>query len=1091
MKRLVVLAAILVLLPAPPSQAGETQAVEAQGITPPALASAASLAVTLITGDSVRVTPVPGARPAIQVAAATWPGRRVTFHTTYSGDRIRVVPSDVAHLVGRTLDPALFDVGALAEVGELRVIVRGGGSGAGKALPSIGATVQRLTTADAATVGARLSRNEGPQHIWLDAMAKAETATAKAESAAAKAETATAKAETATAKAETATAKAETATAKLDRNLTQIGAPHAWDRGLSGTAVKVAVLDTGVDPSHPDLRGRLVKAENFTDSPTADDRNGHGTHVASIVAGDGAAAGGQRRGVAFGSELLSGKVLGDEGTGSFSDIIEGMQWAADQGARIVNLSLGTDFPSNGSDPLSQAVESLTASHGTLFVVSAGNRGPGESTIGAPGAATSALTIGAVDAHDRLAAFSSRGPRVGDRAVKPELTAPGVDIIAARASGTDLGEPVNARYTRLSGTSMAAPHVAGAAALLAQHHPQWTGRELKALLVGSASPVKETAFAAGSGRLDLPKALRQNVIAADPTLSFGFVPYPPQPLAARPVTLVNKGSAAVTVDLSARMGGLGAAVRPAKVTIPAGGSAKADVSVAVERGDYGAFGGQVNAGELTVPLGVFKEPVHHFVHLRALDRLGTSRVETLAWLVNLDDIRLSPADPVLLTDGVATARVRPGHYTITAAIPTLEEGDPPPEDDDLIVTSVSIAAVADVTIDREREIVLNARNARPLSASVAGVATTPVDVHVFVAAKDRDDNGSVLAYQTSAQDVIEGKLFVEPTATARHGSLELSSKWRLNTVDGSTTYDLLFASGSFPSNLEYVADPGSLARIGTLYRAPVAYNEGRFAYTDVNPVSIAVLQQAPVSPAVRFEFISGGTQQSWFQCVNVIAAEEGIGGFCQAPQAFRRGETAHRDWLRAPLRTRAGAFREERRLFIGLDELADAAGTAGTISGHAFESRSYTLSRNGKLLSSGLDPLGGHPIPPGPATFTLTRSLQLRPGLLPLSPRVESSWTFTTPEGILDAEVRVPVDGTNTAAARTTLELVTARHATATLELSYDDGKTWAPVALQRFGSGRFRATVDLRPGAVSVRTAVRDGDGNHTEQTVIGAFLAG
>jgi len=1054
MKRLVVPAAAILLLslPVSPVRADEAQA---------AAASPQSYSVTLITGDWVSVTEVPGGRPAIHITAAKWPGRpQVAFHTTYDGDRIRVVPSDVARLVNRVLDPALFDVKALAEVGDLRVIVRGG-QGTGKALPSIGARAEKLTPAQAQAIGASLARNQGPQRVWLDTIARAESTPTS-----------------------------------LDRNLTQIGAPQAWAQGLSGTGVRVAVLDTGVDPTHPDLVKKLAKAENFTSSPTADDRNGHGTHVASILAGDGTAASGRRSGVAFGAELLSGKVLGDDGTGSLSGIIEGMQWAADQGARIVNMSLGTDAPSDGSDPLSQAIDSLTASHGTLFVVSAGNRGPGPSTIGAPAAATSALTVGAVDDHDRVAAFSSRGPRPADQAIKPELSAPGVDIIAARASGTDLGEPVGARYTRLSGTSMAAPHVAGAAALLAQHHPQWTGKELKALLVGAASPTKDGVFDAGAGRLDLPKALPQNVIAAQPTLSFGFVAYPPSPQAPRPITLTNKGGTPVTVDLAARIRGIETKVTPARLTIPPRGSASADVSIAVDNPEFGAFGGAVSAGGLTVPLGVFKEPVHHLVHLRALDRLGTSRVETLAWLVNLDDIRLSPADPILLTDGAATARVRPGHYTITAAIPTLEEGDPPPEDgapgaDDLITTSVSIATAADVAVDGERDLVLDARDARLLSASVAGAQTTPVDVHVFVAAQDKAGNGTVLAYQTSAQDVIEGKLFVEPTTPARHGRLELSSKWRLDTVDGGPTYDLLFAGGAFPPNLQYVADPAGLARIDTLYRAPVGYREGRFAFTAVNPVSIAVLQQAPVSPAHRFEFLSAGTRQSWFQCVNVIAAEEGIGGYCQPQATYHPGETARKDWLRAPLRTRAGAFRTERQLFIGLDELADDAGSAGSISGHAFEFRSYTLSRNGKLIDEGVDPIGGHAVPPGPATFTLTRSLRLRPGLLPLSTRVESSWTFTSPEGILDAAVHVPVDASNTVpGGGTTLEVTTARQATATLELSYDDGQTWIPVALQRFGSGRSRATVDLQLGPVSLRTTARDGNGNHTTQTVIAAFVA-
>jgi subtilisin family serine protease len=173
--------------------------------------------------------------------------------------------------------------------------------------------------------------------------------------------------------------------------------------------------------------------------------------------------------VAFGASLLNGKVLDDFGFGSDSGIIAGMEWAAKQKARVVNMSLG-GFPTDGTDPMSQAITRLTARYRTLFVVAAGNSGPGEQTVENPGVATEALTVGAVDAEDQLADFSGRGPRFGDYAMKPDITAPGVDIIAARAAGTALGDPVNQWYTRLTGTSMATPHVAGAAAIMAQRWP---------------------------------------------------------------------------------------------------------------------------------------------------------------------------------------------------------------------------------------------------------------------------------------------------------------------------------------------------------------------------------------------------------------------------------------------------------------------------------------------------------------------------------------------------------------------------------------------------------------------------------------------
>src|SRR5690606_31395439 len=123
---------------------------------------------------------------------------------------------------------------------------------------------------------------------------------------------------------------------------------------------------TGIDTGHPDLAGTVVASRNFTDSDSATDRFGHGTHVAGIIAGSGAAAGGRYVGVAPGVELINGKVLGDTGAGLTSWVLAGMQWAAAR-ADVVNMSLGS-FPTDGTDPVSLALNALTAQHGTLFVV---------------------------------------------------------------------------------------------------------------------------------------------------------------------------------------------------------------------------------------------------------------------------------------------------------------------------------------------------------------------------------------------------------------------------------------------------------------------------------------------------------------------------------------------------------------------------------------------------------------------------------------------------------------------------------------------------------------------------------------------------
>src|SRR5690606_8402527 len=127
-----------------------------------------------------------------------------------------------------------------------------------------------------------------------------------------------------------------------------------------GSGVTVAVIDTGIDADHPDLSSRIVAARSFVPGEDVTDGNGHGTHVASIIAGSGAASAGRYGGVAPGVDLVIGKALGNQGNGTMSQVIEAMEWAVlEQGADVVNLSLGGD-PTDGTDPGSQAVNDLTA-----------------------------------------------------------------------------------------------------------------------------------------------------------------------------------------------------------------------------------------------------------------------------------------------------------------------------------------------------------------------------------------------------------------------------------------------------------------------------------------------------------------------------------------------------------------------------------------------------------------------------------------------------------------------------------------------------------------------------------------------------------
>jgi len=286
-----------------------------------------------------------------------------------------------------------------------------------------------------------------------------------------------------------------------------------FERQINGSGIKIAILDTGIDSSHPDFffpngTSKIVASVSFAGDSVADG-SGHGTHCASIAAGTGEASAGQYIGVASGATLMNVKVLNDQGHGLESWIISGIQWAVDNNADILSLSLGGDTASNGTDPMSMTIDWAT-DQGLICTVAAGNLGSQMYTITSPGLANQPITVGATSKQDIIASFSSRGPTI-DYRIKPDLLAPGVDIIAARADGTNMGNPISSFYTKASGTSMATPHVAGAAALLLDIYPHWTPRTMKSALANYAEHLGLNVFEQGSGRIDICESAGASVI----------------------------------------------------------------------------------------------------------------------------------------------------------------------------------------------------------------------------------------------------------------------------------------------------------------------------------------------------------------------------------------------------------------------------------------------------------------------------------------------------------------------------------------------------------------------------------------------------
>lgn len=302
-------------------------------------------------------------------------------------------------------------------------------------------------------------------------------------------------------------------TALLKDSIVQIGAPDVWrDYGLRGEGALVAVIDTGIDYTHPALGGGFGpghKVEGGRDFVNGDDDpmddSGHGTHVAGIIAADG----GGLLGVAPDAHLLAYKVLDQTGGGLDSAVLAAVESAVEDGAHIVNMSLGRQAVPD--DPVVRAVETASAA-GVLFCVAAGNTGR-FLDIGSPANAPSALTVGAADQNGEIARFSSKGPLVPSGAIKPEVAAPGVAIVSAAPGGG----------TRTaSGTSMAAPHVAGVAALLRSIHPDWPAKRIRTAIIAGATPLDAEVIAAGAGRIYAPASVDPDAFPSPSTLSFGVV-----------------------------------------------------------------------------------------------------------------------------------------------------------------------------------------------------------------------------------------------------------------------------------------------------------------------------------------------------------------------------------------------------------------------------------------------------------------------------------------------------------------------------------------------------------------------------------------
>jgi len=475
-------------------------------------------------------------------------------------------------------------------------------------------------------------------------------------------------------------------------NYVQIGADQVWSQtdssgdAVIGTGITVAVIDTGVDYTHPDLGGGFGPSFKVTggydfynyDSDPMDD-NGHGTHIAGIIAANGVSY----KGVAPGAKILAYKALNSEGSGSMSKIIEAIDRAMDPNgdgdesdhADIVSMSLGGD--GDEFDPLCLAVKNAVQA-GIVVVAAAGNEGPEFGTVSSPGIAPDAITVGAIDGVGKLASFSSRGID-GSFDIKPDICAPGVNI-SSTVPRTGAAISSSTGYKILSGTSMATPHVSGAAALLLQLHPDWTPAQVRSAIVTGAKELAESIWQAGSGQVWVPTSADASLFVSDPLPSIEMAGGPSMSL-----DVSNRGSACTLAATSTDWMSLASngsmvdhrwmnlsSLSPLSLSVAPNGQSTAALSVSPAPADTlgGYYDGVIHLSDSTRDIRIpFGYTTLSRLNVHVLDMAGQEvyDFDGGVWIYSIPDISVNlvirgytePAPP-------ASFILSPGNYSVHAA-----------------------------------------------------------------------------------------------------------------------------------------------------------------------------------------------------------------------------------------------------------------------------------------------------------------------------------------------------------------------------------------------------------------------------------------
>ena len=1073
--------------------------------------------VTLITGDQITISG-PQHALSIQRAAGREHIRFITRTQTEKDGTLKylsVIPEDAVPLIAKDkLDDHLFDIAALIEADpddsgrdsvpiivtyprqtfvsrSSAALLSAVGVSAGTVLTSANATAlkasrqqtQKLWSAIAASGdGARAAGGDSAiQKVWLDRMLKP----------------------------------------TLDRSVPQIGAPAAWAAGYTGQGVIVGVIDTGVDLTHPDLADRVIATRNFT-SDVDDDIEGHGTHVSSIIGGSGAASNGRYKGVAPDVKIVVAKACAISGCPS-SSVIAGMEWAViEKHAQVLNLSLGgTDTP--GVDPMEAAVNRLSAEYGVLIAAAAGNspRRP----VGSPASADAAIAVGAIDRNEQIAPFSSSGPRVGDKAIKPDITGPGVGIVAAWAANTSSegGIPMGDRYIAFSGTSMATPHVAGAAAILRQRFPNYSSAQIKAVLMGTALPnPTATAFQQGSGRVDVAAAVNAKIVANPVNANFGASPFPHDddvPIS-RTITYQSISDTDTTVSFlfeisdpngNAVPQGMFTAT-PQTLTIPAGGSANVTMTVNTRiDAPNGTYAGELVAIDSSnaarpmassVPIAVEREGPAYNLTLHHIDRLGQDAESYFTVITPVDDPTL-PDTRVDIAPGDVTVRLPPARYSINTSIATLSDNS----------SAVFVQPVLD--LQANTRVTLDARAAEPITLN--GPSSSAQQIYTEVGWRGATTYGGSFGFDFFVGG--PGNFYSSPLGDSLSGfSFHVTSQWTATRTDSNgITHPEIYAGfwpyhDAVPLGLTQSIDPKRMAVVRAKYLA---------ARPDVNRGVISLgggfkdsffsrVASAPLPlPYERTEYYTVGPEGAWENSLALFTNNREVGTMTSRRYSYPAARRYHHVFMEAPYAMpNDSSQRLVRRwsddfLELRLPMFGDKVGHSGTFDA----TYDVKLFKNGALIGEDFNNTTFLEMAPEPGDYRVEATAVQQS--FELSKSTRYVWTFPSqnigdvllnqsiPVYTLQFEPNLNENSESPRGAVTRIPITVAWDGSTrsvnvnslTADVSFDDGVSWQSVPVRRDGHQWYALVRNPLQGSyVSLRAHVSDGGANSFEETVIRAY---